>query len=166
MASPIRIRDADRADRDLLIGFHRRLYQQHRDRVFPAHDLPLIDYHEYERVLQDDVRALLSDPSSFVLIAEAEELAIGYITGRVTVESQRVLPRRGVVEDWYVVPESRGTGVGSLLLRRLEKRFVDCGCQVIESATWSGNAEARKVHEALGFREIRVIYRKRLSSPD
>jgi ribosomal protein S18 acetylase RimI-like enzyme len=166
MGSKIRIREADRTDRDLLVGFHRSLYQQHRDRVVPACDLPLIDYHEYDRVLRDDVGALLSDPSCFVLIAEAGELPIGYVTGRVTVESQRVLPRRGVVEDWYVVPESRGTGVGKLLLCELEKRFVDRGCQVIESATWAGNAGTRKVHEALGFHEIRVIYRKRLSSSD
>lgn len=162
MSSSIRIREAELADRDLLMGFHRSLYQQHRDRVVPAHDLPLIDYQDYERVLCDDVGALLSDRNSFVLIAEADDVAIGYITGRVTMESQRVLPRRGVVEDWYVVDESRGQGVGALLLGELEKRFIGAGCQLIESATWSGNEHARKVHQTLGFREIRVIYRKPL----
>jgi RimJ/RimL family protein N-acetyltransferase len=48
------------------------------------------------------------------------------------------------------------------LLRKLEERFVAAGCQMIESATWSGNKGARRAHDALGFREIRVIYRKRI----
>jgi ribosomal protein S18 acetylase RimI-like enzyme len=89
-------------------------------------------------------------------------VALGYITGRVTVEPRRVLPRRGVVEDWYVAPDSRGAGVGSSLLHELEARFAAAGCEVIESATWSSNEGARRAHDALGFREIRVMYRKRI----
>lgn len=162
MASTIHIREADPTDRDLLMGFHGKLYQEHRDEVVPPRDLPLIDYRDYERVLRNDVLALLSDRNSIVLMAEADGAAIGYITGRVSVEPQRVLPRRGVVEDWYVVHDSRGQGVGALLLGELEKRFAGAGCQVVESATWWGNEQAQEVHRALGFREIRVIFRKRI----
>jgi len=49
-----------------------------------------------------------------------------------------------------------------LLLLKIEERFAAAGCEVIESATWSGNEGARRAHDALGFREIRVMYRKRL----
>ena len=162
METTIRGRDADSTDQDLLMSFHQSLYQQHRDRVVPKRDLPLIEYNDYERILREDIRALLSDVKSVVLIAEAHGVPVGYVTGRVAVEPQRVLPRRGVVEDWYVAPESRGAGVGAMLLRELEKRFVASGCQMIESATWSANESARKAHDALGFREIRVVYRKPL----
>jgi len=162
MDPTLRIRDAESSDRDLLIGLHKSLYQQHRDLVVPERDLPLIEYRDYERILRDDVTALLAGGSTHVLIAEARGTAVGYITGRVTVEPRRLLPRRGIVEDWYVVPESRGSGVGALLLHELEKRFVSAGCQLVESATWSGNEGARRAHDALGFSEIRVIYRKRL----
>lgn len=162
MVPTIEVREVADSDRDLLIRFHQRLYQDHRDQVVAKEDLPLIEYREYERVLGDDLDALLRDRNSHVLIAESEGVAVGYITGRVTVEPRRVLPRRGVVEDWYVVPESRGTGVGALLLRQLEERFASMGCEVIESATWSANEGARRAHDALGFREIRVMYRKRL----
>jgi ribosomal protein S18 acetylase RimI-like enzyme len=162
MDPTIRVREADSSDRDLLMGFHQSLYQQHRDEVVPEHDIPLMEYNDYERILCDDLQALLSDVKSVVLIAEADGVPVGYITGRVTVEPQRVLPRRGVVEDWYVVRQSRGAGVGGLLLREIERRFVASGCQIIESATWSANEGARKAHDALGFHEIRVIYRKLL----
>lgn len=162
MATTSKVREANSSDRDLLVGFHRSLYQGHRDEVVAEEDLPLIEYRDYDRVLVDDVQALLRDQSSHVLVAESQGAALGYITGRVVVEPGRVLPRRGVVEDWYVVPNARGAGVGALLLRELETRFADAGCQVMESATWSGNRGARRAHDAMGFREIRVMYRKRL----
>jgi len=44
----------------------------------------------------------------------------------------------------------------------LEERFAAVGCEVTESATWSSNEGARRAHDALGFREIRVVYRKRV----
>jgi ribosomal protein S18 acetylase RimI-like enzyme len=161
MVQTIQVREAGDTDREVLIGFHQSLYQGHRDEVVNEDDLPLIEYRDYDRVLRDDLQALLSDPNSHVLIADSEGTAVGYITGRVTVEPRRVLPRKGVVEDWYVAPKARGAGVGARLLRELEERFAAVGCEVIESATWSSNEGARRAHDALGFREIRVIYRKR-----
>ncbi len=162
MPPAIHVRDARDEDRDTLFRFHRNLYEAHRDRVVPQEDLPLVAYRDYERILADDLRALMSDRNAYVLIAEADRDALGYITGRVSTESRRVLPQRGVVEDWYVEESARGSGVGKQLLTELERRFADAGCQVIESATWSGNDAARRAHDAMGFREIRVIYRKRV----
>lgn len=162
MDPSLRLRNADHSDYDLLWGFHHSLYQQHRDQVVPERDVPLIAYHDYERVLRDDLRHLLADPDAFVLVAEVRGVAVGYITGRIATEAGRVLPRRGIVEDWYVVPESRGAGIGARLLTELETRFADAGCDLIESATWASNEAARRAHDALGFSEIRVVYRKPL----
>jgi len=162
MVPTFEVREADDADRQVLLSFHSNLYQAHRDEVVAEQDLPLIEYRDYERILSDDLQALLDDPRSHVLLAESQGVAVGYITGRVNLEPKRVLPRRGVVEDWYVVQESRGSGVGACLLRELEQRFAAAGCEVIESATWSANEGARRAHDALGFREIRVMYRKRV----
>jgi len=162
MVSTIQVREAGEPDRDVLMGFHRALYEGHRDEVVAQEALPLIEYRDYDRILRDDLHALLRDQSSHVLVAESRGVPVGYITGRVTVEPRRVLPRKGVIEDWYVVPGSRGSGVGALLLQEIQARFAVAGCDVIESATWSGNQGARRAHDALGFREIRVMYRKRL----
>ena len=112
MVSTIEVREADDSDRDVLMGFHQGLYHDHRDEVVAKKDLPLIEYRDYERILRDDLDALLRDRNSHVLVAESQGVAVGYITGRVTMEPRRVLPRRGVVEDWYVLPESRGLGGG------------------------------------------------------
>jgi len=162
MVPTFEVREADDSDRQVLMSFHQSLYQAHRDEVVAEQDRPLIEYLDYERILRDDLQALLDEPSSHVLLAESQGVAVGYITGRVTVEPRRVLPRRGVVEDWYVVPASRGSGVGASLLRELERRFAAAGCEVMESATWAANQGGRRAHDALGFREIRVLYRKRI----
>jgi ribosomal protein S18 acetylase RimI-like enzyme len=162
MAPTIQVREAAEADRDVLVAFHRALYRDHRDEVVSKEDLPLIEYRDYDRILRDDLATLLRERSGHVLVAESQGVVVGYITGRITVERRRVLPRRGVVEDWYVVPGSRGSGAGALLLREIEQRFAAAGCEMIESATWSSNEGARRAHDALGFREIRVMYRKRI----
>lgn len=162
MVSKIEVRTAGEPDRDILMGFHCSLYERHRDQVVSEGDLPLIAYRDYDRVLIEDLDSLLRDRGSQVLLAESEGAALGYITGRVVVEPRRTLSRRGVVEDWFVMPEARGSGVGALLLGELERRFADAGCEVVESATWSGNEGARRAHDALGFREIRIVYRKRI----
>jgi GNAT superfamily N-acetyltransferase len=160
MPPAIHVRDARDEDHDTLFRFHKGLYEAHRDQVVAQEDLPLIAYRDYDRILVDDLRALMCDRNAHVLLAESNGRPVGDITGRVTTESRRVLPRRGVIEDWYVEEGERCTGVGKLLLEELERRFVDAGCQVVESATWSGNEGARHAHDAMGFREIRVIYRK------
>ena len=162
MVSTIEVREASDSDRDVLIGFHQNLYQAHRDEVVAQEAIPLLEYRDYDRVLREDLDALMRAQNSHVLVAESQGVAVGYITGRVTVEARRLLPRRGVVEDWYVVPASRGSGAGALLLLEIEGRFAAAGCEVIESATWSGNEGARRAHGALGFREIQVMYRKRI----
>ena len=161
MADEAHVREVEAEDREAVQAFHTSLYVQHRNRVVDRDDLPLIDYRDYESVLADDLAGLLADRSAIVLVAESRGTVVGYITGRVRVESRRVPPRRGVIEDWYVTDEARGSGVGRALLNELERRFAARGCDAIESATWSGNEGARKAHEALGFREIRVMYRKR-----
>lgn len=160
MSTAAGVREAQESDRQVLLDFHTSLYQGHRDQVVADEDLPLIAYRDYDRLLADDLRALLSDRNKHVLLAESGGKAVGYITGKLTVEQGRVLPRKGVVEDWYVAPEARGVGIGAALLQELEARFIAAGCDVIESATWTSNESARRVHEALGFREIRVIYRR------
>ena len=162
MVPTIEVREADPSDRHVLMGFHRSLYKGHRDEVVEEDDRPLIEYRDYERILSDDLESLLRDRNGHVLVAQSQGAAVGYITGRVTVEPRRVLPRKGVIEDWYVAPDARGSGVGALLLAELEARFAAAGCEVIESATWSGNEGARRAHDALGFREIRVMYRNRI----
>ncbi|MBC7173033.1 MAG: GNAT family N-acetyltransferase, partial [Polyangiaceae bacterium] len=106
--------------------------------------------------------AMLSDRDTIVLLAERGGVPIGYATGTISFDERRVLPRKGTLGDWYVDEAARGTGAGRALLVELERRFVEAGCEVMESATWTFNEGARAAHEALGFKEVQVVYRKRI----
>ena len=162
MNPPVLIRAATRADHATVLHFHRELYIRHRDELARPDVVPLLAYRDLEGTLRDDVTGLLSSRDARVLLAERGGHAVGYVTGHVEVDDRRVLPRKGVVEDWYVMHEERGQGTGRLLMDTLVDRFRTEGCQLVESGTWAFNEGARRAHAKAGFLEIEVKFRKRL----
>jgi GNAT superfamily N-acetyltransferase len=156
------IRRATVRDRDQVLRFHRELYIQYRDEITSPELLPLLAYKDIERTLRDDVDGLLHSRDTLVLVAERHGAAVGYVTGHIETDARRVLPKRGVVEDWFVLAEERGRGTGRRLLEELTQRFREAGCQVVESGTWAFNEGARRAHAKAGFTEIEVKFRKRL----
>jgi len=142
--------------------FHHELYVRHRDHITRPEVLPLFAYKDLESTLSDDVDGLLRTHDATVLLAERAGAAVGYVTGHVENDPRRVLTRKGVIEDWFVLPAERGQGTGKLLLEALVERFRSAGCHVVESGTWAFNEGARKAHLALGFNEIEIKFRKRL----
>ncbi len=164
--SRVRIRSAGPEDVSRILAFHLELYIEHRDLVLPERQLPIIGYRDYPSVLREDVSSLMRGGGAIVLLAEEGGEAVGYITGRIQNDARRTLMRRGVVEDWFVLPEGRGAGVGRLLMAELEARFHQAGCEVMESGTWSRNEGARAAHRELGFEEVRVTFAKRLEKAD
>jgi len=157
------IRRAQRSDLGEVLRFHHALYVEHRDAIMPPERAEFYAYRRFSEALRDDVEALLRSPRAVVLLAEHDDDAVGYITGHHEDDDERrVLRRKGVVEDWYVAPDARGAGLGVRLLEALAEEFRRGGCEVIESATWPFNHGARRAHEALGFHEIEVKYRRRL----
>lgn len=160
--SEVQVRRATDADRSLLRYFHRQLYVAHRERVLAKEIEPLFAYKDLDSALEEDVRALLSNRDAVALIAEIDGEPVGYITGHLEVDRRRVLPRRGIIEDWYVDEARRAHGIGKHLVEAIKTHFRDLGCQVLESATWAANAGAREAHTALGFHELDIRYRMRL----
>lgn len=162
MTDAVLIRQATRADRALVQRFHQALYVQFRDEITLPEVLPLFAYRDLDGTLRDDVDGLLRTHGAIVLIAERQGEAIGYATGHIEIDPRRVLTKKGVIEDWFVLPSERGNGVGGLLFEALTERFRTAGCHVLESGTWAFNEGARRAHKALGFTEIEVKFRKRL----
>lgn len=158
----VQVRRAAQEDRDLVLGYHRALYLDHRNSVVPADILPLYAYVDFESVLRQDVDGLLARAGCVVLIAEQEGRPVGYITGRVEHDARRVMARRGVVEDWYVEEAARGRGVGRALIDVLIDTFRREGCTLLESSTWASNEGARRAHRRLGFDETQIQFRKRI----
>jgi GNAT superfamily N-acetyltransferase len=158
----VSIRIATRADYPVVLRFHRDLYIKHRDDLARPDVVPLLAYRDIEGTLRDDVEGLLSGQGARVLLAEREGKSVGYITGHIENDPRRVLSRRGMVEDWFVMKSERGKGTGRLLMEALVESFRLDGCNVVESGTWAFNEHARRAHAKAGFLEIEVKFRKRL----
>jgi phosphinothricin acetyltransferase len=156
------IREASLTDRDRLVSFHHALYVDHRNAIMNPALAQFYGYRDLPRALREDVSAILRNPDAHAFVAEVAEVPVGYITGHVEEDGRRMLPKKGVVEDWYVEQEHRGAGIGRQLLETLTSAFRAEGCQVLESATWPFNRGARAAHDALGFHEVEIRYRKRL----
>jgi aminoglycoside 6'-N-acetyltransferase I len=76
------------------------------------------------------------------------------------------------LEGWYVDPDSRGAGLGRLLVEAVEAWARARGLRELASDTLLDNAAGQRAHEHLGFVEVEraVRYRKGLtdvgSAPD
>lgn len=158
----IRIRRAAVADAAVVLAFHRALYIDHRRQMVPAAIEELGAYADLDEVLRDDVRGLLGDTQARVLLACDDNKAVGYITAQTQLEARRLLPRRGIIEDWWVEETVRCRGVGTQLLLAMLTELRALGCQVVDSTTWPGNEASRTLHRRLGFHEVELKYRMRL----
>lgn len=162
MSDEVSIRRATRADRAAVLEFHRSLYVRYRDEITEPGVLPLFAYRDLDATLREDVDGLLGGRDTTVLLAERAGRPVGYVTGHTEVDSRRVLSRKGIIEDWYVLASERGRGTGKKLLEALVDVFRSAACDVVESGTWAFNEHARRAHAKAGFTEIEVKFRKRL----
>lgn len=157
------IRRATFDDYARLLELHRALHVHVRAELVPAARHPLYAYRSFDRILAEDLRGMLDSRDQRVWVAaRADGSLVGYVTGRIVAEPQRVLTPKGLVGDWYVSPDARHEGIGTKLLHGLIQWFREEGCEVVESTTLPDNQQARRLHGHLGFHEVEIRYRMRL----
>jgi GNAT superfamily N-acetyltransferase len=98
-----------------------------------------------------DIRAILFAPGAraFCDIAQLDGEAVGFALWFYSVSSFE--GRHGLyLEDLYVSPAARGTGVGKALMAALARRCVDEGLARLEWAVLDWNAPAIGFYDTLG----------------
>jgi len=139
-----------------------------------------IDMQEYERTLHDTRlpgagvmdayldRLLQEDAaqSGALLVAEENSRLVGLVACTV-VEDDAVQETadsnvHGYVNDIYVVPERRGSGLAQALLRAAEDHLASTGITRVRINVLAANAMARRAYEKHGFEPYEVMYEKRL----
>ena len=124
-------------------------------RAFGSH-LLAADNHE---VVRDAiVRRLVAGE---LLVARADESIVGFVTFGLETGVYAQDTTRGVVQNIYVVPESRGEGVGSTLLRSAEESLFESGADAISLEVMADNDDARRFYQRHGYRPHRVEMEKR-----
>ena len=161
----VSIREYRSDDRDRVLVLLYMLHGSYKDTVVPQElrqfgenrDL-VTAYSEY----MDIVGRSHGDQYMTFVAEDGFGQMVGAIIGSVEHDQWDVLTPVGLVEDWFVTVEHRGTGIGSTLYRKLEEWFRSNGCRQVRSDTWIANQLSRDVHAALGFVEYGVDLRKRL----
>ena len=104
---------------------------------------------------EDDLRRWLfgADPVASVLVAEAAGRVVGMALWFRTYSTWTGQP--GIyLEDLFVEPEQRGSGLGRALLRELARIAVERGYPRVEWAVLDWNTPAVEFYEALGARPM------------
>ncbi|MFO1284996.1 MAG: GNAT family N-acetyltransferase [Burkholderiales bacterium] len=123
----------------------------------PAIHVLIRELAEYERLADlctstaDDLDAALFGPRPVVevLLAEKSGETVGFALFFHTFST--FLGRRGLwLEDLYVRPAQRGTGLGTALLERLAAIAVERGCGRFEWAVLDWNTPAIGFYERMG----------------
>jgi GNAT superfamily N-acetyltransferase len=83
-------------------------------------------------------------------IAMAADRPVGYLLA-VYVFSLEHLGLTAEIDEFYVVPEQRGRGVGAALLQAAEAAFVDAGSTNVSMQVARGNGEARAFYGRRGY---------------
>ncbi len=106
--------------------------------------------HEVRATEEKLTRSLFGErPYAETLIAEDDGRAVGFALFFHNYST--FLAQPGIyLEDLFVVPESRGAGVGRALLERLARIAVDRGCGRLEWAVLDWNQDAIGFYERLG----------------
>jgi GNAT superfamily N-acetyltransferase len=134
----LEIRDAVAGDSQLILRFIK--------------ELAAYEKAEHEVVAEiEDIRESIFGRDSTVraLICSIDGQPIGYAIYFYNYSTWQ--GRKGLyLEDLYIVPEHRGTGVGNQLLKYLAKKAVVEGCRRVEWSVLDWNEPAIKFYQSIG----------------
>jgi GNAT superfamily N-acetyltransferase len=142
LPSPITIRPAEPADAELIFSLIVELadYEQAREEVTGR---PVLLAREL----------FGPNPSAEALVAEIEGDRVGFALFYGTFSTWECRP--GIwLEDLYVPPEHRRSGVGAALLARVAEIAVERGCARLEWAALDWNTLALDFYAKLGARRL------------
>ena len=156
MATQSQIRTGSAADLDLVGPLWVAVHHQHAETM--PHLAPYISDAETWRVRRAMYEELLAKPDTLLLLAFDGEAAVGYGLAHVLPVDETWIPdtwetgsRIGEIESLSVLPEYRGSGLGSDLLNRLEEHLHAIGVKDLILGALPGNIDAIRLYERRGF---------------
>ena len=133
---------------------------------------PYVSDDETWRVRRGLYEELLAKPDTLLLIASDGETAVGYGLAHVMSLQDSWIPdtwvtgpRIGEIESLSVLPQYRGSGLGSVFLERLEQHLHDVGCKDLMLGALPGNTDAIRLYERRGYQPT-WLYLSRFNGRD
>lgn len=112
-------------------------------------------------VLSENSRNALTNPNSYILLAEREGKVIGFISfmTRKTIIHSGLC---GLIDELVVSKRYRRKGVGKELINAAIEECKKLRCCEVEVSTEFTNVNAREFYKHCGFEETGVIFEKHL----
>lgn len=116
------------------------------------------------QVLASRLLQLLAEEQSFAVVAGSPGVGVGLVTLRPNVWYEGLV---GLLDELYVVPELRGDGIGTAILRLIEAVARDRDVDAIEINVDEGDSDAQRFYERHGYTTIdpdsneRALYYRR-----
>jgi ribosomal protein S18 acetylase RimI-like enzyme len=146
------IRPARRNDADEAARLWMRSAEEHA-----LYDHVYVPAPNAERTMRRFLADLSADSYSCLFVAEKDGEMIGFLSGELREGSPAFESRTwAAVEDVYVVPEHRSSGVGRALFEECQTWAQEKRANGVSLQVAADNARARKFYEELGFREVSV----------
>jgi ribosomal protein S18 acetylase RimI-like enzyme len=151
-----RIRTGSAADLNLIGSLWVAVHHRHAETMPEL--APYVSDDETWRVRRALYEQLLAKPDTLLLIAVVNEAAVGYGLAHVLPVDETWIPdtwatgpRIGEIESLSVLPQYRGGGLGSELLRRLEDHLHERGVNDLILGALAGNRDAIRLYERRGY---------------
>lgn len=139
--------------------------QEHHVSVTPQLDpqTPKRELGEAWRVRRSKYVRWLQDPETFLIIAEEEGRPVGYafVTVGPPYASWVTGDRIAELETLSVLPDRRGSGIGTALIEAVWKRLAEIGVEDMAITTTVTNVDAHRFYERAGFSQGFVVYHGR-----
>lgn len=153
MSNPeIKIRKADVAEVEIICSLGRRtFYEAFADQNDPD------DLNKYleNSFNAKKVKNELQNPDSSFFLAEKGEEVTGYMkVNRGVAQTDNFGPEYLEVERLYVINKYKGTGIGSVLMKKAFELAHDGGYKYIWLGVWEYNGPAKLFYEKLGFEKF------------
>jgi ribosomal protein S18 acetylase RimI-like enzyme len=156
VTSDWQVRPGSAADLDLLGPLWVAVHHQHAETMPQL--APYVSDDETWRVRRVLYEELLAKPDSLLLLASVGDTVIGYGLAHVMpVEDSWIADtwvtgkRIGEIESLSVLPQYRGSGLGSELIDRLEQHLFAIGVEDLILGALPGNTDAIRLYERRGY---------------
>ena len=101
-----------------------------------------------------------------VRVAKIDGEIVGFVTFERLQDQFNRTARDGVIHNLYVIPSSRGHGIGSALLNRAEELLFERGVDRVTLEVLEGNRAAQEFYEARAYDLHRRTYAKAFDQTD
>lgn len=136
--------------------------QRHHSKVTPnlGGSTPKRELADSWRRWRAKYESWLRDPDTFFVIAEVEDLPIGYafVTIGPGYAGWQTGDRLAKLETISVLPEHRGNGVGTALLEFVWGHLVEMGVEDLSITVAKTNVDSHRFYERHGFVQGFVVY--------